>query len=140
MNTAISVEHLGIAAYQHAAESGLLTPRIRSLALVFQGHHRQHRDAFSTAVQRIGGAPAQPRPIAEYVQSLGAPTTQVQILRLALGLEKRAANAYLFMHRLIDDRELKYLLARFAGDEAMHWGMWAFELGEAAPERAAVFG
>ena len=72
--------------------------------------------------------------------SLGAPTTQAQILRLALGLEKRAANAYLFMHRLIDDRELKYLLARFAGDEAMHWGMWAFELGEAAPERAAVFG
>src|SRR5262245_3189350 len=61
MNTAISVEHLGIAAYQHAAESGLLTSRIRALALVFQGHHRQHRDAFVTAVQRIGGTAVQAR-------------------------------------------------------------------------------
>ena len=101
-------------------------------------HHRQHRDAFSTAVQRIGGAPAQPRSTAEYVQSLGAPTTQAQILRLALGLEKRAANAYLFMHRLIDDRELKYLLARFAGDEAMHWAVLRHALGEVPVPAAFV--
>src|SRR5215469_4927600 len=58
LNAAIALEHEGIAAYQLGAESKLLQPAVLSVAVTFQGHHKQHRDDLSAAVKRLGGTPA----------------------------------------------------------------------------------
>lgn len=44
MQGALALEHEGIAAYRLAGASGLLTPGTLKVALIFLGHHQQHRD------------------------------------------------------------------------------------------------
>ncbi|HET6803991.1 MAG TPA: carboxymuconolactone decarboxylase family protein [Frateuria sp.] len=44
IQTALALEHEGIAAYCIAGKSGLLSPSTRKLALVFMDHHQAHRD------------------------------------------------------------------------------------------------
>ena len=47
IQTALALEHEGIAAYQIAGKSGLLSPDTLKLALIFMGHHQEHRDSLA---------------------------------------------------------------------------------------------
>src|SRR5258707_1264946 len=45
LNVALALEHEAIGAYQLGAESGLLQKPVLDVAVLFQSHHKGHRDA-----------------------------------------------------------------------------------------------
>lgn len=141
LNAAIALEHEGIAAYTIAAGSGLLQPAVVDVGVKFRGHHQRHRDELIRAVQDLGGVPVEASPESDYVTQLNVATLhdQADVLRLALGLERGAANAYL---GLIPSLGADYhqIAARMAGDEAFHAAILANALGEPIPTEGLIFG
>ena len=141
LNAAIALEHEGIAAYQIAATSGLLQPAVLDIGVTFQGHHKGHRDALMNAVRALGAAPAEEKSLDEYAQALNAASlkNQEDVLRLALGLERGAANAYLGLIPSLGN-DYHQIAAQMAGDEAFHVAILANALGEPIPKAALMFG
>jgi rubrerythrin len=141
LNAAIALEHEGIAAYTIAAGSGLLQPAVVSIGVTFRGHHMQHRDELIKAVEALGGKPVAARTEADYIKELNvaALKNQTDVLRLALGLERGAANAYLGLIPSLGDA-YHQVAARMAGDEAFHAAILGNALGEPIPTQALMFG
>lgn len=141
LNAAIGLEHEGIAAYQIAAESGLLQPEVLQVGITFQGHHRLHRDELIKAVKALGGAPAEAKTLEQYAADLKASTLkdQADVLKLALGLERGAANAYLSLIPSLGP-DFHQIAGRMAGDEAFHVAILANALGEPIPKEGLMFG
>ena len=141
LNAAIDLEHEGIAAYAIAVESELLQPEVAQIASLFRGHHERHRDELASAVSALGGRAHEPRSLEEYASGLNAAALHDQngVLRLALGLERGAANAYL---GLIPSLGVDYhqVAARMAGDEAFHAAILGNALGEPIPQDGLIFG
>ena len=142
LNAALELEHEGIAAYQIAAESGLLSADVIKVGITFQSHHKTHRDDLAAAIRRLGGQAATSKSIAEYVAALGAAAlkTQNDVLKLALQLERGAANAYLGLIPSLEATEFHLLSARMAGDEAFHAAILGNALNEPIPQKAPIFG
>jgi len=128
LNTALSAEHEAVAAYQVGAESGLLSKDVLSLALQFQGHHKEHADALAAVVKKLGGQAASAK--AKYTFPVETLKSQADVLRFAAGLERGAVSAYLGAVPLFADRELSKVAASILGDEAMHWAVLRHALGE----------
>ena len=55
LNVALGLEHEAIGAYQLGAESGLLQKPVLDVAVLFQGQHKEHRDALVATVRKMGG-------------------------------------------------------------------------------------
>ncbi len=141
LNSAIALEHEGIAAYTLAAGSGLLQPAVVQIGVAFRAHHMLHRDELIKAVKALGGTPVAAKSDAEYAKDLnaGALKNQTDVLRLAQGLEKGAANAYL---GLIPSLGTDYhqIAGRMAGDEAYHYAVLSQALGDPIPQQGLIFG
>jgi len=142
LNVALGLEHQAIGAYQIGADSGLLKQPALNISLLFQSHHKAHRDALTAAIQKLGGTPAAAQQSAEYAKSLNAETLKSQndILELALKLELGAANAFIGLVPVYQDRELAKLTARLVADESMHWTALLSTLGHPLPANALTFG
>jgi Ferritin-like domain len=54
LNAVLDIEFEGIAAYQAAAETGLLQPAVLKLAVGFQSDHKQHGEALAPARHSTG--------------------------------------------------------------------------------------
>lgn len=142
LNTALSLEHEAIAAYQLGAESGLLAKPVLQTAVLFQSQHKEHRDALATTIRSLGGMPVDSESLNDYAAALGAGglKNQTDVLRLAAKLEKGAANAYLGVIPAFLDADLAQVSGRLAADETMHWTVLASALGENLPTKALSFG
>ena len=142
LNVALGLELEAIEAYQIGAESGLLQKPVLDVALLFQGHHKGHRDALTSAIAQLGGHPVASKSRAEYMISLNiaAIKTQDDILRLAQAHEKGAANAYIGVIPSFGNQDLAQVSARIAADEAAHWALLSSTLGENLPAAALMFG
>lgn len=142
LNTALALEHEAIAAYQYAlALRGVRRPLIPVFQL-FQAHHREHRDGLIATIRAFNVQPVGERPATEYVQTWGASgfRNENDVLRLALRLERGAANAYIASAESYQDRRLARVAARVAADEVMHWTAVAGLLREQLPAGALSFG
>src|SRR5215469_16142889 len=95
LNTALGGEFGALAAYQLAADSGLLQKPVLDLAMQFQGQHKAHADFLAKTVRTLGGAPAEPKKTADYKFPVETLKTQTDVLRFAAGLEQGAVSAYL---------------------------------------------
>lgn len=128
LNTALSAEREAIAAYQVAAESGLLRPPLHAVAVQFQGHHKAHAELLAKTVAQLGGKPVEVKRGYEF------PTEQLKaeadVLRFAAELERGAVSAYLGAVPLFGNPELAKAAASILGDEAMHWAVLRQVLGE----------
>jgi hypothetical protein len=129
LNTALGGEFGALAAYQLAADSGLLQKPVLDLAMQFQGPHKAHaapRQDRENAPRRTGRA--------EKDRRLQVPGRDVEdpdgLLRFAAGLEQGAARGYLGMIPVLGDRDLAKAVASILGDEAMHWAILRQALGE----------
>lgn len=142
LNAAIALEHEGIAAYTIAAGSGLLQPAVVKVGVTFRGHHQRHRDELIRAVKALGGQPVAAKADAEYAKALNASAlhNQVDVLRLALKLERGAANAYLGLIPSLSKADQHQLAARMAGDEAFHVAILSNALGDPIPVDGMMFG
>ncbi len=141
LNAARALEFEGIAAYEIALGSGLLTPSATSFARLYQSHHKQHNDDLEAAIKRLGGDPVGPKTTAEYVEQLEADKigSQEDILRLALRLETGAASAYLGLIAPLKNSDLHSLVARLAADEAAHAATFMIDLNLPIPEKTPLF-
>jgi len=128
LNTALAAEHEAVAAYQVAADSGLLDKPVLALASQFQGHHRAHADLLAQTVSKLGGKPAAAK--TRYTFPTEKLKTQADVLRFAALLEKGAVSAYLNAVPVFDNRELAKAAASILGDEAMHWAVLRHAVGE----------
>jgi rubrerythrin len=142
LNVALGLEHEAIEAYQIGAESGLLQKPVLDVAVLFQSHHKGHRDALMAAIKSLGGAPVMAMKRDEYVKGLNvaAIRSQTDVLKLAQRLERGAANAYLGVIPSFKDAGLAQVSARLAADETMHWTALTLALEEALPPGALSFG
>ncbi|WP_159911310.1 ferritin-like domain-containing protein [Pantoea sp. 18069] len=142
LNIALGLEHEAINAYQLGAGSGLLQKPVLDVAVLFQSHHKAHRDALIATIQKLGGAPVAERPMHVYVQSLKANTlrTQNDVLALAARLELGATNAYVGVIPAFANRDLAKVAGRLAADEAMHYTALISALGQPLPAGALSFG
>jgi hypothetical protein len=142
LNVALALEHQAINAYELGAKSGLLSKPALDAALLFQSHHKAHRDALAGAIRQLGGMPVAARSLQEEAQALDAAALkgQMDVLRLAARLELGAANAYLGVIPSFEDTRLAQTAARLAADETMHWTALQQVLGMALPGGALSFG
>lgn len=142
LNVALGLEHEAIAAYQVGAESGLLQKPVLDTAVLFQSHHKQHRDALVATIEKLGGKPVIAKSNSDYAASLGAGglKSQTDILNLAARLELGAANAYIGVIPAFSEKDLAKVAARLAADETMHWSLLANALGKPVPMAALSFG
>jgi rubrerythrin len=142
LNVALGLEHEAIAAYQLGAGSNLLKKPVLDVALMFQGHHKGHRDALVATIQKMGGTPVAERSLQDYAESLNASTLKNQgdVLALAARLELGATNAYLGVIPAFGNRDLAKVAARLAADETMHYTALVSALGRPLPTAALTFG
>ena len=142
LNIALGLEHQAVAAYQVGAESGLLEPGVLDVAVLFQGHHKGHRDALAGAITQLGGTPVEPKSMDSYAAALDVAGigSQADILMLARRLEKEAANAYLGAIPVFGNSDLAKISGRLAADETMHWTILAQATGEPLPMAPLSFG
>jgi rubrerythrin len=142
LNVALGLEHEAIAAYQVGAESGLLQKPVLDVAVLFQTHHKGHRDALIDTIKKMGGTPVEAKSNADYAKDLDAASLkdQMGVLKLAQRLEKGAANAYIGVIPSFEDKALAQVSARLAADESMHWSILTNALGEMLPAGALTFG
>jgi len=128
LNAALAAEFQAIAAYQVGADSGLLKGDVLKLAVQFQGQHRAHADALSSAVDNLGTRPAKPK--THYGFPVEKLKTGEDVLRFAAGLEKGAVSAYLSSVPSFANNDFSKVAASILGDEAMHWAVLLQVLGE----------
>jgi rubrerythrin len=142
LNVALGLEHEAINAYQLGAGSGLLQKPVLDLALVFQGHHKTHRDALMATIQKLGGSPVMEKKLDDYAMALKADTlkSQSDVLDLAARLELGATNAYLGVIPSLGSKDLAKVAARLAADETMHYTVLTQALGRPLPAGALSFG
>lgn len=142
MQGALALEHEGIAAYRLAGASGLLQPDTLKVALIFKGHHEQHRDALADLIRKAGGSPVEPKADAVYVKELdlGALKSQTDVVLLATRLELGAANAYAGQVAALRDPQLAHLFTQLSADEAVHWTTLNNAAGTPIPSKAFLFG
>lgn len=141
LNVALGLEHEGINAYTLGAKSGLLQKPVLDIALKFQDDHKAHRDLLIGAIQKLGGKPVEEKTLDAYAKALNAGTlkSQADVLKLALGLELGATNAYLGVIPSFKDHSFAKVAARLAADEVAHWAVLNNALGLPLP-KAMAFG
>ncbi len=142
LNVALGLEHEAIAAYQIGAESKLLKQPVLGVAVMFQSHHKEHRDALAGTIQKLGGKPVAAKAMQEYADALNVKMIKSanDILVLAAKLEKGAANAYLGVIPAFGNADLAKVAGRLAADETMHWTVLAQAIKEQLPQKALTFG
>jgi rubrerythrin len=142
LNVALGLEHEAIAAYQIGAESKLLKQPVLGVAVQFQSHHKEHRDALVATINKMGGKPVAAKPMQEYADALNVKMIKSagDILVLAAKLEKGAANAYLGVIPAFSNGDLAKVAGRLAADETMHWTVLAQATKEMLPQKALTFG
>src|SRR5689334_17887350 len=55
LNVALGLEHEAINCYQLGAQSGLLQKPVLDTAVLFQSHHKFHRDSLISTIKTLGG-------------------------------------------------------------------------------------
>jgi rubrerythrin len=142
LNVALGLEHEAINAYQLGAASGLLQKPVLDVAVLFQSHHKGHRDALIATIRKLGGTPVAEKPLDDYARALKADTlkSQADILELAARLELGATNAYLGVIPAFKDAGLAKVAGRLAADETMHWSILSSAMGKPMPMAALTFG
>jgi len=142
LNVALGLEHEAIGAYQIGAESHLLSAPVLQVAVLFQGHHKGHRDALIGAIQQLGGTPVAAKTTAQYAEALHANTlhSEADVLGFAKGLELGAINAYLGVIPSFDNKDFGKVCGRLAADETMHWTVLTQVLKQSLPSAPLTFG
>lgn len=142
LNVALGLEHEAINAYQLGAGSGLLQKPVLDVAVLFQSHHKGHRDALVSTIRKLGGTPVAEKRLDDYAKALKADTlkSQSDVLELAAKLELGAINAYLGVIPAFKDSGLAKVAGRLAADETSHWAILNNALGKTPPNAPLTFG
>ena len=129
LNGALDLEHTAVFAYGLAGGSGLLSKGALAVGGTFKTSHETHREALTAVIRSLGGSPVDAK--ASYDLSAFELKTEVDVLRLALFLEMKAARAYQAAIAKLQSRSLLDAAARIMGDEVSHAAILRSVLGKA---------
>src|SRR4029077_16472852 len=95
LNQGLQGEYFGIAAYDAALGTGLLSDKIAAVARQFQADHRAHAQAIREAIERLGERAGAAKSWKEYAAMYPPPklASEADVLRYAASLERGAAVA-----------------------------------------------
>jgi hypothetical protein len=132
LNQGLQGEYFGIAAYDAALESKLLSDRVATVARGFQADHRAHAQAIREAIERLGGKASAAKTWKEYAAAYPPPklANEADVVRYAASIERSAAVADTKAVARLSDPALRTLFARIGGVESMHWALLRSTLGE----------
>ena len=125
LSAALYLEHEAVAAYQAGASSGLLSSDVLQVAAAFMDDHQYHRDGIMSAIQTLGGTPADARESYRF----GRLSHADGILRLALRLEQGAVAAYTTLASSIQNKTVLNFSAHVLADEVRHASVLRSVLG-----------
>jgi rubrerythrin len=142
LNGILGTEHEGIAAYSIFMDHGLINKDMKPIVKSIRSQHREHRDFLAKKIRELGGSPVGAKSDKAYEADLEIPKLKSQddTFKLAMTLERGAANAYIGMLPSTNDRELAKIAGRIAADEVMHWTALSTLLHQALPDHALTFG
>lgn len=130
LNQGLEAERFAIAAYELAADTGLLSDGVIEVAKTFQSHHGQHAHKLHETIIDLGGQPVKALSKEEYAKKLPPGLIDEKtIVHYALTLEKHATITYLNAIPELEDSKLTQAAASILGDEAMHWAALRNALG-----------
>jgi LmbE family N-acetylglucosaminyl deacetylase len=132
LNQGLHGEYFGIAAYDAALGSKLLSPKVVPVAQQFQADHRAHAEVIKAAIRHLGAPVDAPKTWDEYAKLYPPPrlASEADVLQYAASLERSAAIADTKAVAKLSTAELRTLFARIGGVEAMHWALLRSALGE----------
>ncbi|MEQ1701128.1 MAG: ferritin-like domain-containing protein, partial [Ilumatobacteraceae bacterium] len=140
LRTASSVEHLAVAAYQIAIDSGLVTTAaVGDAAKLFQSHHMEHAAFLEAATTAAGGeafTEANAAVLAALQPTIDGLMDEQGVLQLALDLERAAAATYQSAVGTVMDVSLNKALMSVGGVEARHAAVLAGVLAQVAVPRS----
>jgi hypothetical protein len=134
MNVALGLEFQLVAVYQTIIEVRILSEH-SDIALDFQDHHKQHRDALASTIKKFGRVPIEARAnydIDKIAQSVGISElrSETDCLRLALKLEAQATSAYFGAIPAIGSKDVLKALVSIDMAESQHATVLRGLLGE----------
>ncbi len=129
LHRAIEKENRAAWAYRTAAGTGKLSDGVLKLAGTFGAQHREHAEALSARLRKLGVTPPQAR--RTYDLSAFAPdlANERGIVTLALELESEAVKTYHQAVTAMKDSALRAVAASILADEAMHVAILRSSLG-----------
>lgn len=130
LNGSLAGEYFGIAAYDAAIGSDLLSDGVADVARAFQNDHRRHADRLIELIIERDGTPVESKSPEEYAVDYPTLASQEDVLRYAVYLEQTGASADIYAIGRYHDRTVAQVAAQIAGDEAMHWSVLLGALGE----------
>jgi len=119
LNAAIELERAGIKAYDDAASTKLLSPRVLQIAMLFKRDHQTHLAALIAAVQSGGGTVTDKTTHLEYPRL----ASQADVIAFAQTVEEKAASTYLSVIAEFKNRDLAQVAASILGVETIHVGI-----------------
>lgn len=114
VNYSLRIEYLEAHVYQGALDSKLFAGEERDLLERFLSHERQHIDALTAAVGKLGGTPIE-EPAPDFEAD-----DRIAYLKLAQRLENLGAAAYLGQAHRIEDDEILSAVLSIHSVEARH--------------------
>ena len=117
LNSLLAAEFETIAAYQAGIDGGQMQQPGLNMALLFQSHHKAHRDALIAEIRKLN---VQPAPAAT-THNFETPKSQSDALDLTAKRESGTINAILVALPFFTDRALAKLAGRMLADDVMHW-------------------
>lgn len=130
LNGSLAGEYFGIAAYDAAIGSGLLSDDVAGVAQAFQADHRRHAERLIELIVERDGTPVEAKAAEAYAVDYPPLASQEDVLRYAVYLEQTGASADIDAIGRYHDRHVAQVAAQIAGDEAMHWSVLLGALGE----------
>lgn len=116
---AVGLEQTAVVAYDTAYRSKLLDKPVAGVARLFRDQEQEHADGLTQALESLGGTPPEP-PQPAQVQGLGSVSSQEDILRFAVELEKMAIVAYIEAHRKLQSPDLLKTGTQIMCNEGQH--------------------
>ena len=136
LRTASSIEHVGLAAYRIAIDSGIVeTAAIRKLLRRFRAHHREHASVLEKTTEDLGGRPFRTpnRAVLEQLKpAINALTDEASVLKLGVAFEVIAAQTYQATVRRARDPRLGVAAMTLGASESRHTAALLALAGESA--------
>lgn len=130
LNKALEAEQFAVAAYELAANTGLLSEGVIQVAKTFMSHHGQHAHKIHETIKSLGGEATKPLSQDEYAKKLPSSLIdEKSVIHYALTLEKGATITYLNAIPEFENHKIAQAAASILGDEAMHWTTLRSALG-----------
>lgn len=124
LQKAITLEQVGVIAYDTAIAGGLLSAGALRTARRFRAHERQHAEALTTALTDLGGAPPAPAKgiadVDKVVKGLADVETQADVVNLIIELELATVAAYHDAHAQLVETRLLQSCATIMANEGQH--------------------